>query len=257
MASPIGQIAYGLTSLKNVQPLRSASSLLINSNSVATLEDCNIVAPVTNQVLMYNSTSSKFENQNLLFGSSLSDVLITTPIDSDKIVYNATIGKWINSQPYFYSVNISGKFKDSFVQSMVQNAVSINFLNNDPLMFDTYLQSNLTSNGLTLDTNFCIAGYRALCNYSFETTLNLSMLTIANSAAITLSMKTFAQLPIATSTFSAQSYCALNQNTLSLNVLGINQTITPLCPAFGITTTNLYTGNTTQDFNLNIIVYEV
>ena len=69
------------------------------ASALSDLVDVALTTPISNgQVLVYNSTSGKWENGNggASALSSLTDVALTTPTDGQVLVYNSTSGKWEN-----------------------------------------------------------------------------------------------------------------------------------------------------------------
>ncbi len=258
MAEHIGPITIGVTNGGTQQLLRSTGNLLINAtnNTLSSLDDVSMNSFSNLQGLTYNSSISKWENKDMLFASSLNDVSITSPIDSDKLIYNSTLTKWVNSQPYYFNVIISGKFKDTFLSGSPSGYK--NLLTNTATVFDSYSMDVSGSYGLSLDASNFIVGFRQNCIYSLEANMTLSMLTIANSAIFNFGICTSTQLGGGGSLAGVSQYCNLNQPSLTINMIS---TTTPynllLCPYIGISASSVYTGNATQDFSINCTIYEL
>ena len=74
------------------------------SSSISTLTDVNLTSLANNQILKYDSTSSKWVNANESGGGAsvlddLTDVNITTPTDGQVLTYDSTNQEWINETP--------------------------------------------------------------------------------------------------------------------------------------------------------------
>jgi hypothetical protein len=67
------------------------------------LTDTSIVSPSNNQVLAYNTSSSKWVNQTPSLGSATlagdSDVTLSSPSNNQVLTYSTSSGKWINQTP--------------------------------------------------------------------------------------------------------------------------------------------------------------
>ena len=71
-----------------------------SSGALSGLSDCTITTPSNNQLLQYNTASSKWINATVTSASSLStltDATITTPSNNQLLQYNTASSKWINS----------------------------------------------------------------------------------------------------------------------------------------------------------------
>ena len=179
MAENIGNVINGISSNGTVQQLKTNGNLLINSNKLSQLDDVTITTPISKQCIVYDSGTSKWANQDLLFASSLTDVTITSPLAEDRIIYNPTILKWVNQQPYYFCIQITGKFKDSYIQSMTGSTTFLNLLYNDSTKFDSYTVNNTSSNGVYMDASGNLNGFRNNSLYSWDSTINMSILTCA------------------------------------------------------------------------------
>jgi hypothetical protein len=255
MAKPIGSTYLGITSSGTVQNLRSVGNLLINANSIATLDDCNINSPANSDVLIYDSSSTKFINRSLLFNSDLADVEITDPQENQKMAYNTTLSKWINISPQFFFINIYGKFRDSYIQSLV-NTIFINLLYNDPLVFDTYNITSTGHNGLNINTSNLIVGIRNnLSVYNYNYMNNLSILTIDNNSQWAYGLRNSTNGLIT----QISTTNTLNNPNRQLNTTS-NTTIADqngFYPFLTITGASNYTGNTIADFSFSFLIYEL
>jgi hypothetical protein len=73
------------------------------SSTLASDTDVLISSPSNNQVLAYNNSNSKWENQNLSAGSTTlsgdSDVALISLSNNQVLTYNTTSGKWVNQTP--------------------------------------------------------------------------------------------------------------------------------------------------------------
>lgn len=93
-----------LNNLSNdVQQIDNRVDTLENSRDIGDLENVEITSPQNGQVLGFNSTTGKWENQNSGGGgggsttlAGLNDVNITNPAEGDGLVYNSQTGKWVN-----------------------------------------------------------------------------------------------------------------------------------------------------------------
>ena len=68
------------------------------TSSLSALTDCTITTPSNNQILQYNTASSKWINQTVSLStalSSLTDCTITTPASGNLLIYNGST--WINA----------------------------------------------------------------------------------------------------------------------------------------------------------------
>jgi hypothetical protein len=66
--------------------------------TLANMSDANISAPSNNQLLRYNTTTSKWENATITQAlTSLTDVTISTPASRESIYYNGSA--WQNGNP--------------------------------------------------------------------------------------------------------------------------------------------------------------
>lgn len=255
MSEPIGNIVNGLTTNGVVQPLRSVGNLLINSTAISDLTDASISGPSSGQALVWNSSTGKWNNQSLLFASSLGDVVITAPQASDKILYDSATSKWTNQVPRYYNICVYGKFKDSYMSSLTSTTF-INMLYNDPLVFDSYNISNTEISGLTIDSiTHSVTGFKPSAIYNSSYTMNLSINTIN---ATNWSFGTRTTLNV-----------SLNANT-NINILDNKTKTLDSCFTANIASTNLiypyitlgsgtnnYSGQATQDFSFTYNIYEI
>ena len=78
----------------------SSSGKWINQSipnmSLVSLSDVSISGQTNNQVILWNNSTSKWNNSNLS-SSLLNDFSISSPANNNIIQYNSTTGKWINS----------------------------------------------------------------------------------------------------------------------------------------------------------------
>jgi len=66
-----------------------------NTDNLVDLTDTNISSVANNEILKYNSTSSKWENNNLLI-NEINDVNITSLQNGEVLKYNSSSSKWEN-----------------------------------------------------------------------------------------------------------------------------------------------------------------
>lgn len=99
----------------NVLTWDAATSQWLDSpvaTDLASLSDVELASLADQEVLIYNSTSSKWENGTLSFASSvdeLTDVSITSISQGQVLTYDATSSQWINSNPGLGSrVSVNG-----------------------------------------------------------------------------------------------------------------------------------------------------
>jgi hypothetical protein len=255
MSKLISPIFRGQTAAGNTQLLRVNGNLLTNANTIAELDDVSLSGLAFNQTLIYDSSISKFTNQSLFFGSSLDDVVITTPQEDQKLIFDNATTKWINTTPKFFNLNINGKFKDSYLQNLTSTNY-INLLVNNPLIFDSYNITGTNSNGISIDINNFLTGFRTTCNYMFIYSMNLSIITINNNTLFDFGFRTSTN-----SSFLIVSQ--LNrldnkyQSLYASSVQAVGTSILyPYFNAFLTGGTN-YAGQTSQDFSLSITIYEI
>jgi len=256
MAKAIGQTYLGITSTGTIQNLRSNGNLLINSSSLSTLDDVNISTPATNQALIYNSTTSKFENRGISFNSDLVDVSITSPQENQKLFYNSTLSTWINLSPQYYYINVYAKLKDSYMQSLT-GTTYINLLSDNALIFDTFTITGTGNNGLNYNiTNNLITGIRnTLSFYNYNFMANISILTINNSATFSFGLRNstsglISQLSISNTLNNNNKQLNLTSNTVFGDLNGFY-------PFLTLTGGSSYTGNTINDLTFSFVVYEL
>lgn len=93
-----------LNNLSNdVEQIDNRVDTLENSRDIGDLENVEITSPQNGQVLGYNSTTGKWENQTSGGGgggsttlAGLNDVNISNPQAGDGLVYDSQTGKWVN-----------------------------------------------------------------------------------------------------------------------------------------------------------------
>lgn len=253
MAENIGTSFNGITTTGTIQQLKSNNGLLINSNKLSELDDVTIATPISKQSIVYDSGTSKWSNQDLLLASSLTDVTITSPLAEDRIVYNPTILKWVNQQPYYFSIQITGKLKDSYIQSMVGSTTLLNLLYNDSTKFDSYTVNNTSANGLYMDASGNLNGFRNNSLYSWESSINMSILTCAANSYFYYG---FARTP-ATVVNTILNYNSLNNPAKTLTMTYVNTfNSPPYYPFINMSNSNVFTGNTNGDFSFSLAIYE-
>src|SRR5208282_1308597 len=88
------------------QVLQSTGSATLwaagGGGTLASLTDVALSSPTNGQALLYNSTSSKWQNTTLSGGgggtlAALTDVALTSPIATDVLTYNGSL--WVNAAP--------------------------------------------------------------------------------------------------------------------------------------------------------------
>ena len=92
-------------SITNITPAEGDYWMMIAQdgsgvNNLTELQDTNISSPSNGQILLYNSTSGKWENSNFSQTSALNDltdVTISSASNGQALLYNSTSGKWENS----------------------------------------------------------------------------------------------------------------------------------------------------------------
>ena len=92
---------------------------LINSSF---LSDFNIISPIANQILQY--ISGKWVNSSLTFTSTLSrdtDVSLSSLINNQLLQYNSSSSKWINFTPTYISNCSMGNSTDVTLSSLANN----------------------------------------------------------------------------------------------------------------------------------------
>jgi hypothetical protein len=255
MSKLISPIFRGQTAAGNTQLLRVNGNLLTNANTIAELDDVSLSGLALNQTLIYNSSVSKFTNQSLFFGSSLDDVVITTPQEDQKLIFDSATTKWINTTPKFFNININGKFKDSYLQ----NSTSTNYINllvNNPLIFDSYNITGTNNNGISIDVNNFLSGFRTTCNYMFIYSMNLSIITVNNNSTLDFGFRT----SINSNFLVASQFNRLDNKFQSLYVSSVQAVGSYfLYPYFNLFLTGgtNYAGQVNQDFSLSITIYEI
>ena len=91
-------------SISNITPTEGAYWMMIvqdggGATSLTSLSDVTVSSPSNGQILLYNSTSGKWENNTFSQASALNDltdVSITSQANGDLLTYNATSSKWEN-----------------------------------------------------------------------------------------------------------------------------------------------------------------
>lgn len=71
-----------------------------SATSLSMLDDVDITTPTNGQVLVYNSTSLKWENNTISTVTALAnltDVLLSSPAANEFLMYDGTSAKWVNS----------------------------------------------------------------------------------------------------------------------------------------------------------------
>lgn len=88
-------------SVTGITPAESAYWMLVvqdggGATNLTSLDDVTVSEPANGQILLYNSTSGKWENKNDVL-NSISDVNISGQTNGQVLVYNSTSGKWENT----------------------------------------------------------------------------------------------------------------------------------------------------------------
>ena len=85
----------------DITDFNSATTSIISDTSINTLNDVNILSTTDGQALVWNETTSKWENTSLTLGSTtlngLTDTNVDTILDGHFLIYSTSQSKWINS----------------------------------------------------------------------------------------------------------------------------------------------------------------
>jgi hypothetical protein len=154
----------------------NSNTMITTPNRLSGLSDTNIVSPATNQGLLYNSTTGKWENKNFLL-SGLNDCNFTTPTNSDFIKYDPFTAKFVNRPLQYASCNITGKLNDALFPNGSPPGTSILDITN---IFTSITTNDIYENGLTINqTNGLIQGIVGTRTYLITAKINLSPTLIA------------------------------------------------------------------------------
>ncbi len=244
---PPNNYIYAKSTSGVITTLISSGNTLVCSRDIPNLEDCAISGQASNQTLLYNSATSKWENKTLSL-NTLADVLITAPTEADKLVYSSSLAKWINVIPTYYSVNIyNSKLKDSVV-----NAYGIiNLL--DSANYDVYYE-DVVNYGLTRASNQ-ITSYRTGAQYKVDISITLSITSITGSSTFTFSWRTTAGGNITT---TAMNVANNPSKTICISSIKTYTNSTLLFPSLQLNSSGSpsYTGLLAGDISMSMTICE-
>ena len=130
----------------------STLSTYIQPSNISSLSDVHLTSITNNNILKYDSTSSKWINtsdSDTL--SSLGDCSITTPLNNQSIIYDSTLTKWLNKQIDHTTLSNIGSNThaniDLFIASKAQNS-GLSSLNSIGKVPSTQLSLSLGSDSL-------------------------------------------------------------------------------------------------------------
>jgi hypothetical protein len=222
-----------------------------NPRSLSNITDISILNPQSKDMLVYNSTTSKWEN-NYIALSTLPDCNITNPIENNSYLrYDTSQAKWINSIPTYLSASNYAKFDATKFSTAV---TYYNLL--DPTLYTTS-NINIQTNNFSVDAGGVISGFKNNINYLFEVNLTISPTSVsATTPQLFLSL-----FKNATAIYSQSPvYNTNNKNVsvyMSFVIGGTNILSSDTVSIRMANTSGTYTGLSPYDVNWTLSIQEL
>ena len=151
------------------------STILTTNKNLSQLSDVNTSGVSAEKVLMYNNSTQKWDAVLPSF-SKLGDVAINTETlsGSNVIKWDSTLVKWVNRDLGYAIINISGRIKDSVINTFFTEWSVL-----DPSNYEagTFSITSFTNNSINVDTTtlFQVQGLVNGANYRLEWNFNYNI----------------------------------------------------------------------------------
>jgi hypothetical protein len=229
----------------------NGNTMITNTNNLSDLFDIVVNNPLNNQVLVYNSGTTKWENKTLSF-DGLSDVLISGPQETDFIKWNPTNSRFINRPLQFFSANVSGKINNALFPNTVYGFNVLNLLN-----YTGTPTINIFENNITVDTNGVLTGFITNRVYLFTARISLIPTSTATGTLYfsigSLTGSTYTALSASLMSISNQGH----EIPISVYYILVAPTTLPDGYTVKLSFSGTYTGITPNDTNFTLSIQEL